>query len=60
MSTKPTIHRRDAMKLTALGLAGAMSAPAAPRKWPVKPSSNPFGGLKGWTHFLHHPQTQPR
>ena len=46
MSAKPNIHRRDAMKLTALGLAGAMSAPAAPRKWPLKPSSSPFGGLK--------------
>ena len=46
MSTKLNIHRRDAMKLTALGLAAAMSAPAAPPKWPVKPSSDPFGGLK--------------
>ena len=46
MPTRENMHRRDAMKLTALGLAGAMSAPAAPPKWSVKPSGDPFGGLK--------------
>ena len=46
MPTKQIMHRRDAVKLTALGLAGAISAPAAPPKWPVKRSADPFGGLK--------------
>ena len=46
MSTQQKIDRRDAMKLSALGLAGALGMPAAPPKWPVKTSSDPFGGLK--------------
>lgn len=46
MSHDDTIHRRDAMKLAALGIAGAMGAPAAPPEWAVKPASKPFGGLK--------------
>lgn len=45
MSHHDTIHRRDAMKLTALGIAGAMGASAAP-EWSVKPAAKPFGGLK--------------
>lgn len=46
MSQHDTIHRRDAMKLTALGIAGAMGASAAPPEWSVKPAAKPFGGLK--------------
>ena len=46
MSMHQKIDRRDAMKLSALGLAGALGMPAAPPKWPVKTSSDPFGGLK--------------
>ncbi len=46
MSTQQKIDRRDAMKLSALGLAGALGMPAAPPKWPVKTSRDPFGGLK--------------
>lgn len=44
MSTKTQIHRREAMKLTTLGLAGALSA--AGEEWPVKPQADPFVGLK--------------
>ena len=40
------LDRRDAMKLTALGLAGALGASGAPKKWPVKPGGDGFGGLK--------------
>ena len=39
-------HRRDALKLTAFGLAGAFGAAGAPKQWPVKPSGDDFGGLK--------------
>ena len=46
MSKQHPIPRRDAIKLTALGLAGAMGAPAAPKTYSVKRSSDPFQGLK--------------
>ena len=46
MPKDDNLNRRDAMKLTALGLAGAFSAPAAAKKWPVKADADAFRGLK--------------
>ena len=46
MSSGDNLDRRDALKLTALGLAGAFGASGAPKKWPVKPAGDGFGGLK--------------
>ena len=44
MSNENGIGRRQAVKLAALGMAGALSAPG--KDWPVKASREPFGGLK--------------
>ena len=46
MSNRHPIHRRDALKLAALGLAGGLPAAAASKTFAVKPSSDPFQGLK--------------
>ena len=51
MSDQLPIRRRDALKMTAAGFAAALAspAPATPRpgeEWPVKPSRDPFRGLK--------------
>ncbi len=46
MATETRVDRREAMKIAALGLAGALGAPASAAKWPVKPAGDAFGGLK--------------
>ncbi len=52
MAKQDVIRRREAMKLTALGFAGALSASGAPKNWPVKAVGRPFGGLRiGLTSF---------
>ena len=46
MSNQHSFPRRDALKLAALGLAGGLPAAAASKTFAVKPSSDPFQGLK--------------
>ena len=46
MPTPQPIHRRDAMKLAAIGFSAALAASAVPKKYAVKRSSDPFQGLK--------------
>ena len=46
MSNRDQFDRRDALKLTALGLAGAIGCSGKSDTWPSKPSGSSFGGLK--------------
>ena len=46
MASNDSFDRRDALKLTALGLAGAFGVSGAPKQWPVKRGGDAFGGLK--------------
>lgn len=40
------VRRREALKLAAMGMAGAMCRRGSAAEWPVKPGGVPFGGLK--------------